>query len=199
MRCRRETLYQEWEDLYKTLEADGNLKISGTVDGTANRIIDTARDGSYLDVELDKYSLFRSQLSTTNRSCDVDLQKSHSDDRESQHRRLFLRRCLLLRRLSGCSTMTTNIGEEIERLQDRRLNGTRQCRCGAVAEQYVQCTGKVKLSCTPKRHKNRLHDTTNRYANSLFQISGRVVYQNEIMQKSAEKVWEFYEHRIYCG
>ena len=45
----------------------------------------------------------------------------------------------------------------------------------------------------------RLHATTNRYANSLFQIIGRVVYQNEIMQKSAEKLAEAYASIEYTA
>lgn len=198
---------KEWEDLYKTLqEAEREFEsIGDTVDGTAGKIIDTA--GTVLTSTL---SMINSIVTFTNASA-VGMQAT--SQASSKAIQTVEKASVILTIISAAMSIATAIiglfnnddkyQEEIERLQDRidqlqweldnadvvRLQNNTFNVLEKVKQVYAETTQEVL----------RLHATTNRYANSLFQIIGRVVYQNEIMQKSAEKLAEAYASIEYTA
>ena len=198
---------KEWEDLYKTLqEAEREFEsIGDTVDGTAGKIIDTA--GTVLTSTL---SMINSIVSLTTASTTGMQTAALASSKAIQ---TVEKASVILTIISAAMSIATAIiglfnnddkyQEEIERLQDRidqlqweldnadvvRLQNNTFNVLEKVKQVYAETTQEVL----------RLHATTNRYANSLFQIIGRVVYQNEIMQKSAEKLAEAYASIEYTA
>jgi hypothetical protein len=198
---------KEWEDLYKTLqEAEREFEsIGDTVDGTAGKIIDTA--GTVLTSTL---SMINSIVSLTTASTTGMQTVSLTAAKAIQ---TVEKASVILTIISAAMSIATAIigmfnnddkyQEEIERLQDRidqlqweldnadvvRLQNNTFNVLEKVKQVYAETTQEVL----------RLHATTNRYANSLFQITGRVVYQNEIMQKSVEKLAEAYASIEYTA
>ena len=198
---------KEWEDLYKTLqEAEREFEsIGDTVDGTAGKIIDTA--GTVLTSTL---SMINSIVSLTTASTTGMQTAALASSKAIQ---TVEKASVILTIISAAMSVATAIiglfnnddkyQEEIERLQDRidqlqweldnadvvRLQNNTFNVLEKVKQVYAETTQEVL----------RLHATTNRYANSLFQIIGRVVYQNEIMQKSAEKLAEAYASIEYTA
>lgn len=198
---------KEWEDLYKTLqEAEREFEsIGDTVDGTAGKIIDTA--GTVLTSTL---SMINSIVSLTTASATGMLTVGMTSAKAIQ---TVEKASVILTIISAAMSIATAIiglfnnddkyQEEIERLQDRidqlqweldnadvvRLQNNTFNVLEKVKQVYAETTQEVL----------RLHATTNRYANSLFQIIGRVVYQNEIMQKSVEKLAEAYASIEYTA
>ena len=198
---------KEWEDLYKTLqEAEREFEsIGDTVDGTAGKIIDTA--GTVLTSTL---SMINSIVSLTTASTTGIHTVALASSKAIQ---TVEKASVILTIISAAMSIATAIiglfnnddkyQEEIERLQDRidqlqweldnadvvRLQNNTFNVLEKVKQVYAETTQEVL----------RLHATTNRYANSLFQIIGRVVYQNEIMQKSAEKLAEAYASIEYTA
>ena len=198
---------KEWEDLYKTLrEAEREFEsIGDTVDGTAGKIIDTA--GTVLTSTL---SMINSIVTLTNASA-VGMQAT--SQASSKAIQTVEKASVILTTISAAMSIATAIiglfnnddkyQEEIERLQDRidqlqweldnadvvRLQNNTFNVLEKVKQVYAETTQEVL----------RLHATSNRYANSLFQIIGRVVYQNEITQKSAEKLAEAYASVEYTA
>ena len=198
---------KEWEDLYKTLrEAEREFEsIGDTVDGTAGKIIDAA--GTVLSSTL---SMINSIVSLTTASTTGMLTGAEASSKAIQ---TVEKASVILTVISAAMSIATAIigmfnnddkyQEEIERLQDRidqlqweldnadvvRLQNNTFNVLEKVKQVYAETTQEVL----------RLHATTNRYANSLFQIFGRFVYKNEIMQKSAEKLAEAYASIEYTA
>ena len=187
---------KEWEDLYKTLqEAEREFEsIGDTVDGMAGKIIDTA--GTVLTSTL---SMINSIVSLTTASSKA----IQTVEKASVILTIISAAMSIATAIIGLFNNDDKYQEEIERLQDRidqlqweldnadvvRLQNNTFNVLEKVKQVYAETTQEVL----------RLHATTNRYANSLFQIIGRVVYQNEIMQKSAEKLAEAYASIEYTA
>ena len=198
---------KEWEDLYKTLqEAEREFEsIGDTVDGTAGKIIDTA--GTVLTSTL---SMINSIVSLTTASTTGMLTAALASSKAIQ---TVEKASVILTIISAAMSIATAIiglfnnddkyQEEIERLQDRidqlqwELDNADVVRLQNNTFNVLEKVKQVYAETTQEVH--RLHATTNRYANSLFQIIGRVVYQNEIMQKSAEKLAEAYASIEYTA
>lgn len=171
---------KEWEDLYKTLqEAEREFESSGdTVDGTAGKIIDTA--GTVLTSTL---SMINSIVSLTTASTTGMQTAALASSKAIQ---TVEKPGVILTIISAAMSIATAIiglfnnddkyQEEIERLQDRidqlqweldnadvvRLQNNTFNVLEKVKQVYAETTQEVL----------RLHATTNRYANSLFQITG---------------------------
>lgn len=191
---------KEWEDLYKTLqEAEREFEsIGDTVDGTAGKIIDTA--GTVLTSTL---SMINSIVSLTTASTTGMQTAIQTVEKASVILTIISAAMSIATTITGLFNNDDKYQEEIERLQDRidqlqweldnadvvRLQNNTFNVLEKVKQVYAETTQEVL----------RLHATTNRYANSLFQIIGRVVYQNEIMQKSAEKLAEAYASIEYTA
>lgn len=198
---------KEWEDLYKTLqEAEREFEsIGDTVGGTAGKIIDTA--GTVLTSTL---SMINSIVSLTTASTTGMQTAALASSKAIQ---TVDKASVILTIISAAMSIATAIiglfnnddkyQEEIERLQDRidqlqwELDNADVVRLQNNTFNVLEKVKRVYAETT--QEVLRLHSTTNRYANSMYRIIGRVVYQNEIMQKSAEKLAEAYASIEYTA
>lgn len=175
---------KEWEDLYKTLqEAEREFEnIGDAVGGTAGKIIDTA--GTVLSSTL---SMINSIVSLTTAST-TGMQTAAMS---------------IATAIIGLFNNDEKYQEEIEKLQDRidqlqwELDNADVVRLQRNTLNVMQKVKQVYAETT--QEVLRLHTSTNRYANGLYQIMGRVIYQNEIMQKSSEKLAVAYANIAYTA
>lgn len=198
---------KEWEDLYKTLqEAEREFEsIGDTVGGTAGEIISTA--GTILSSTL---SMINSIVSLTTASTTGMQTAALASSSAIQ---TVEKASVILTIISAALSIATAIielfnnddkyQEEIEKLQDRidqlqwELDNADVMRLQSNSFNALQKVKQVYAETT--KEVLRLHTVTNRYANTMYQIMGRVVYQNEIMQKSAEKLAVAYANIAYTA
>lgn len=198
---------KEWEDLYKTLqEAEREFEsIGDAVGGVAGEIISTA--GSVLSSTLSMINGIVTLTSASTQGMQTAAQAS------SKVIQTVETASVILTVISAAmSIATTIIGlfnsddqyqEEIDRLQGRidqlqwELDNADIVRLQNNTFDVLEKVKRVYAETTQEVLK--LHAATNRYANSMFQIIGRVVYQNEIMQKSAEKLAVAYANIAYTA
>lgn len=198
---------KEWEDLYKTLqEAEREFEsIGDTVGGTAGEIISTA--GTILSSTL---SMINSIVSLTTASTTGMQTAALASSSAIQ---TVEKASVILTVISAALSIATAIiglfnnddkyQKEIEKLQDRidqlqwELDNADVMRVQQNSFNALQKVKQVYAETT--KEVLRLHTVTNRYANTMYQIMGRVVYQNEIMQKSAEKLAVAYANIAYTA
>ena len=198
---------KEWEDLYKTLqEAEREFEsIGDAVGGTAGEIISTA--GTILSSTL---SMINSIVSLTTASTTGMQTAALASSSAIQ---TVEKASVILTIISAAmSIATTIIGlfnndekyqKEIERLQGRidqlqwELDNADVVRLQNNTFNVLQKVRQVYAETT--KEVLQLHTATNRYALSIYMITGRVVYQNEIMQKSAEKLAVAYANIAYTA
>lgn len=198
---------KEWEDLYKTLqEAEREFEsIGDTVDGVAGEIIETA--GSIMTSSLSMISSIAQLANWTVISTQMTAQGASKAIQTVEKASVILTVIA-----AAMSIATTIIGlfnnddkyqEEIEKLQGRidqlqweldnadvvRLQNNTENALDRVKRIYAETTQEVL----------KLHATTNRYANMMYQFFGQAIYKSEILQKSAEKLAVAYANIEYSA
>lgn len=198
---------KEWKDLYETLQdVQGEFdKIGDAVGGVAGEIIDTAGQiaTSTLSmingiVQLANWATISTKMTAEGVAASIQTVEKAS---------------VILTIISAAMQIAMTIinlfnndeeyQKEIEKLQGRieqlqweldnadaiRLQNNTFNALQKVKEVYAETTREVL----------KLHAANNKYGNAMYQMFGRVIYQNEIMQKSAEKLATAYANISYTA
>lgn len=198
---------KEWEDLYKTLqEAEREFEsIGDTVDGVAGEIIETA--GTIMTSSLSMISSIAQLANWTVISTQMTAQGA------SKAIQTVEKASVILTVISAAMSIATAIiglfnndqkyQEEIEKLQGRidqlqwELDNADMVRLQANTENALKRVKRIYAETVQEVLK--LHATTNRYANVMYQFFGKAIYQSEILQKSAEKLAIAYANIAYTA
>lgn len=198
---------KEWKDLYETLQdVQGEFdKIGDAVGGVAGEIIDTAGQiaTSTLSmingiVQLANWATISTKMTAEGVAASIQTVEKAS---------------VILTIISAAMQIAMTIinlfnndeeyQKEIEKLQGRieqlqweldnadaiRLQNNTFNALQKVKEIYAEATREVL----------KLHAANNQYGNAMYQMFGRVIYQNEITQKSAEKLATAYANISYTA
>ncbi|MEG1289747.1 MAG: tape measure protein [Bacteroidales bacterium] len=198
---------KEWEDLYKTLqEVEREFEnIGNTIGGVAGEVISTAGQvaGSSLSmingiVQLVNMSSMGMQATAVGAATAISTVEKAS---------------IILTIISAAMQIAMTIinlfnndkayQKEIENLQGRvdqlqwELDNADAIRLQSKSFNVLQ---KIKeLYAETTREVLKLHAANNQYGNAMIMLSGRAIYQNEIMQKSAEKLAAAYANISYTA
>lgn len=198
---------KEWEDLYKTLqEAEREFESIGTaVGGVAGEIIGTA--GTVLTSTLSMINGIVTLTTTSTTGMQASALASSAAIQTVEKASVILTIISAAMQIAMTIINLFNNDEEyqkeIEKLQGRieqlqweldnadaiRLQNNTFNALQKVKEVYAEATREVL----------KLHAANNQYGNAMYQMFGRVIYQNEIMQKSAEKLATAYANISYTA
>lgn len=187
---------KEWEDLYKILqEAEREIEsIGDAVGGTAGEIISTA--GTILSSTL-------SMINSIETAALASSSAIQTVEKASVILTIISAAMSIATTIIGLFNNDEKYQKEIERLQGRidqlqwELDNADVVRLQNNTFNVLQKVRQVYDETT--KEVLQLHTATNRYALSIYMITGRVVYQNEIMQKSAEKLAVAYANIAYTA
>ena len=198
---------KEWEDLYKTLqEAEREFESIGTaVGGVAGEIIGTA--GTVLTSTLSMINGIVTLTTTSTTGMQASALASSAAIQTVEKASVILTIISAAMQIAMTIINLFNNDEEyqkeIEKLQGRieqlqweldnadaiRLQNNTFNALQKVKEVYAEATREVL----------KLHAANNQYGNAMYQMFGRAIYQNEIMQKSAEKLATAYANISYTA
>lgn len=198
---------KEWKDLYETLQDVQSEfdKIGDAVGGVAGEIIDTAGQ-----IATSTLSMINGIVQLANWAT---LSTKMTAEGVSKSIQTVEKASVILTIISAAMQIAMTIinlfnndeeyQKEIEKLQGRieqlqweldnadaiRLQNNTFNALKKVKEVYAEATREVL----------KLHAANNQYGNALYQMFGRAIYQNEIMQKSAEKLATAYANISYTA
>lgn len=198
---------KEWEDLYSTLrEVEGEFKnIGDTVGGVAGEIITTA--GQIMSSTL---SMVNGIVQLVNMSA-VGMQGTavaaasaiSTVEKASVILTIISAAMQIAMTIINLFNNDKQYQEEIENLQGRidqlqwELDNADALRLQNNTFKTLQKVREVYAEAT--REVLKLHAANNQYSNALYQMFGRVIYQNEIMERSVERLAKAYANISYTA
>lgn len=191
---------KEWKDLYETLQdVQGEFdKIGDAVGGVAGEIIDTAGQiaTSTLSmingiVQLANWATISTKMTAEGVAASIQTVEKASVILTiiSAAMQIAMTIINLFNNDEGYQKEIEKLQGRIEQLQWELDNADAVNTLQEVKEVYAEVTQEVL----------KLHDANNQYGNAMYQMFGRVIYQNEIMQKSAEKLATAYANISYTA
>lgn len=198
---------KEWEDLYKTLqEAEREFEsIGNAVGGVAGEIIGTA--GTVLTSTLSMINGIVQLTTTSTTGMQASALASSAAIQTVEKASVILTIISAAMQIAMTIINLFNNDEEyqkeIEKLQGRieqlqwELDNADAVRLQNNSFNALQKVKEVYAEAT--REVLKLHAANNQYGNALYQMFGRAIYQNEIMQKSAEKLATAYANISYTA
>lgn len=198
---------KEWEDLYKTLqEAEREFEsIGNTVGGVAGEIISTAGQIATSSLSMINGIVQLANMSATSMQGTSLAAASAISTVEKASVILTVISAALSIAMAIVNLFNNDESyqEEIEKLQGRidqlqweldnadvvLMQKNTEDTLNRVKKAYAETTEEVLA----------LHTAANKYAGFMYQFSARVVYQNEIIRKSAEKLAVAYANIAYTA
>lgn len=198
---------KEWEDLYKTLqEAEREFEsIGDTVGGVAGEIISTAGQVMTSTLSMINGIVQLVNMSATGmQATSVAAATAISTvEKASVILTIISAAMQIAMTIVNLFNNDEEYQKEIEKLQGRidqlkwELDNADAVRLQNNTFKALQKVKEVYAEAT--REVLKLHAANNKYGNAMFKMFGRAVYQNEIMQKSAEKLATAYANIKYTA